>query len=192
MPQWAPTRVVSEPGAQNRVLELRDEEPYDMAVAERVFPASERVKLSFRVQLREIAQGATCEIEVQSQRHHRPMRIRLNKAWLSHDHGRRTAPQMRIAPQRWYEIELDMDCASQSYSLSVDGSTVQEKIPFTEKTPNLERIVFRTGSWQGLVPSHLIEVPQIERPGGLDYDDLPGADTPVAATAFWIDDLKTQ
>lgn len=192
LPQWAPTRVVNEPGTQNRVLELRDEEPYDYALAERVFPASKRVKVSFRVQLREIAQGATCEIEVQSQRHHRPMRIKLNRAWLSHDHGRRTAPQTRISSQRWYAIELDLDCASQSYTLRVDGSTVEEEIPFTEQTPNLERIVFRTGSWNGLVPPHLLEAENIERPGGLDYDDLPGADMPVSPTVFWIDDLTTR
>lgn len=192
LPQWAPTRIVTEPGSTNRVLELRDEEPYDMAVAERVFPASERLNVRFRVQARQVAQGATCEIEVQSQRHHRPMRLKINGAWLSYDHGRRTGEQIRITPQRWYDVELDLDCATQSYSLHIDGVLIQEKIPFTEQTPNLERIVFRTGPWNGFVPSQLIEVSRIERPSGLDYEDLPGADTPVAPTVLWIDDLTTR
>ena len=42
VPTWAPIAPIAEPGATNRVLELRDEEPYDYAKAERVFPAAEK------------------------------------------------------------------------------------------------------------------------------------------------------
>lgn len=194
LPQWAPTRVVPESGggkAENHVLELRDAEPYDYALAERVFPSARRVTVSFRLQARQMPLGSTFEIEVQSQRHHRPMRLRLEGNWLSFDHGRRTDHQFKFAHHRWHQIELELDCDKQAYSLRVDGELVRPAIPFTEKTDSLERIVFRTGTWRGAVPINLVNDGG-ERPGGLDTEDLPGADVPVAPALFWIDDVITR
>jgi hypothetical protein len=191
LPQWAPTQVRTEPGTGNRVLELRDEEPYDYALAERIFPPSRRVNLSFRVQARQVPQGGMLEIEVQSQRHHRPMRLRFDDAWLSFDRGRRTDEQLRLTPHRWYHVELDLDCVKQAYVLRLDGRTIREAIPFAEPAETLERIVFRTGPWRGLVPPHIINDGG-ERPSGLDTEDRPGADAPVAPSVFWIDDLVTR
>lgn len=194
LPQWAPTRVVAEttstqPG--NHVLELRDAEPYEYALAERVFPSSRRLKIGFRIQARTLPLGRTFEVEVQSQRHHRPLRLRLEGNWLSFDHGKRTDHQVKFSHQGWHQIELDLDCEKQTYALSVNGAVVRPAIPFTEKTDSFERIVFRTGTWRGLVPAGLVNDGG-ERPSGLDTEDLPGADAPVAPTVFWIDDLQTR
>lgn len=191
LPQWAPSRVVTEPGTSNRVLELRDEEPHDYARAERVFPASKRINLRFRIQTRQLAYGGTLEIEVQSQRQDRPMRLRLNDRWFAFDHGRRSGEQVRVRDQRWYEVEMDFDCEHQTYSLRLDGATVHDSVPFTEPTETVERIVFRTGPWRGLVPPRLVDSGG-ERPSGLDTEDVPGPDRPVAPSVFWIDDLSTR
>lgn len=191
IPQWTRLHPVAEPGTSNRVLELRDEDPYDHVIAERVFPSAARVQINFRVQARQVAHSTGLEIEVQSQRHQRPMRLRLNQAWLAYDHGRRAHPeQVRIELQRWLEIELALDCATQTYALKVNGRVAKADIPFTEKTEALERIVFRTGPFRGLVPPHLNDGG--ERPGGMDAEDLPGGDERAAPTVFWIDDLRTR
>jgi hypothetical protein len=191
IPQWTGVNVVEESGQSNRVLELRDQEPYDYVVAERIFPSVRRARIAFRVQARQVAHSDSLEIEVQSQRGHRPMRLRLNRDWLSFDHGRRTYEQVRVTPQRWYAIELDLDCGAQAYALKVNGKVVREGIPFTEQTDSLERIVFRTGPYRGLVPSYLI-TDGGERPSGLEFSDLPGADQPVAPSVYWIDDLNSR
>ncbi|HEY0863966.1 MAG TPA: hypothetical protein VGD97_07675 [Lacunisphaera sp.] len=191
LPQWAPTRVVAEAGTTNHVLELRDEEPYDYALAERLLPAARRLHVSFRVQVREAQLGSTLEIEVQTQRSDRPMRLRLNRDWLAFDRGPRPNKQVRLSPQRWYAIGLDFDCEQQTYSLSVDGTVVQAGIAFAEKAERLERIAFRTGPWRGLVPPEVVERGG-EKPGGLSQEDLPGADERAAPAVFWIDDLKTR
>ena len=46
IPQWAPVSVVDDPlEAGNRVLELRDEDPYEYALVERAFPESSMILL---------------------------------------------------------------------------------------------------------------------------------------------------
>ena len=134
LPQWAPTQVVAEPGSVNHALELRDEEPCEYALAERIFPSSRHVNLHFRIQPYQVPHGAVLEIEVQSQRNQRPMGLRFNDGWFSYDHGRRTAEQIRINPRRWYDVELDLDCAKQTYALKFDGAKVEDAVPFTERT----------------------------------------------------------
>jgi len=48
--QWAPIRVVEDPHQPgNKCLELRDEDPYDYALAERAFPESLHLRVEFRI-----------------------------------------------------------------------------------------------------------------------------------------------
>src|SRR5205085_3995940 len=49
VPQWTQAHLTVEPGTDNHVLELRDEEPYDYVVAERIFPSTKHLRVSFRV-----------------------------------------------------------------------------------------------------------------------------------------------
>ncbi len=190
VPQWTHALVVTEPGTANHVLELRDEEPYDYVVAERIFPSSRHLRVSFRVQAREVRHSNQLEVEVQSQAGARPMRLRLNEKWLSRNRGREPGPQFRSHLQEWHRIELDLDCAAQAYSLSIDGKVFQQDIPFVGATPSFERIVFRTGPYRGDVPVNELTPP--ERPNGLDSEDLPGADERVTPSVYWLDDLKTE
>lgn len=187
LPQWTQVHIAAEPGTGNHMLELRDDEPYDYTLAERILPSAKHLQVCFRVQAREVRHSNQLEIEVQSQAGMRPMRLRLNQAWLSHDRGRLPYKQLRTNLQQWYKIELDLDCAKQAYTLRVDGAVIQEDIPFTEATPSLERIVFRTGPYRGFVPSSTLNGG--ERPAGLDSEDLPGADERVAPSVYWIDDV---
>jgi hypothetical protein len=191
LPQWAPSRVVLEPATNNHVLEFRDEEPCDHAQAERLFPSAKKLQIRFRAQARQTVINSFLEIEVQSQRHHRPMRLRFDDRWLSYDHGTKNYDQVRLTGQRWYEIELALDCEKQVYALKLDGVVVRADIPFTEKTDALERIVFRTGPWRGLVPAQLVDGSP-ERPTGYDTEDIPGSALRSAPLVFWIDDLSTR
>jgi len=191
LPQWAPVAPVAEPGTANRVLELRDEEPYDYAKAERVFPAARKVTVKFRVQARAVAQGTALDIEVQSQRGDRPMRLRLDRHWLGFDRATHRPEPVAVSPGRWYGVELAFDCERQTYAVSVDGRLVHEALPFAEKTGSLERIVFRTGPFRGWVAPNIVDQGE-DKPSGLDTEDQPGADERTTPSVYWIDDLETR
>lgn len=158
-------------------------------VAEKIFPSATHLNINFRVQSREVRHSNQLEIEVQSQAGMRPMRFELNQNRLSRDRGRTPGKQFRTHQQQWYRIEVELDCAKQSYTLHINGAVFQKNIPFVEPTPSFERIVFRTGPYRGLVPSSLVNAAG-ERPAGLDTEDLLGADEKVAPSVYWMDDLN--
>ncbi len=187
-PLWARVSVVAEPGQRtNRCLELRDAEPYDYALAERAFPESRRLKIAFRVQVRK-AGVAALDCEVQDRQGQRPLRLHLDGAWLAADLGRQRAEPYAIKPGQWLNIQLALDCATQSYELSVNGSALR-KIPFAKPVESVERLVFRTGPWRGAVPSEIVDGQPARL--GLDEEDLPGADEKVAESIFLLDDVMT-
>jgi len=187
-PQWAPISVVRDPANEaNQCLELRDEEPYDYALAERVFPESERVTVEFRVLARQIG-TARLDSEIQDRHGRRPMRLHVDPKWLSADLGRQSADPIRMKLKQWLNIRIDLDCAAQRYDLIVNGES-RRQIPFAEKVDSVERLVFRTGPWRGDVrPTILDGQPKTL---GLDEEDLPGADGRSRASRYLIDEVRT-
>ena len=189
LPQWARARLVTDPVAAKRVLELRDEDPWDYAQAERIFPAAHRLRLRFRCQGRELPPGSSFEIELQSQRHHRPVRLKFVANELACEGGASAMPSVPFALGQWRAIELECDCNLSRYTLRIDGTIVRAGIAFAEPAPLLERIVFRTGPWRGRVPAHLVDGDKAATFAG---EDLPDADAPMPATVFWIDELTAE
>jgi hypothetical protein len=186
LPQWAAARIAIDVTTGRRLLEMRDEEPWDYAQAERMFPATRKMRVRFRVQGRELASRGSFEVEVQSQRHERPIRLRFNADGLSCDGGP-IRPAVPFAFARWYACLVECDCESGCYTLQVDGATVHARVPFAEPAALLERIVFRTGPWRGLVPAHLVK----GSAANVDGEDV-GEDTKAAPTVFWVDELSTE
>jgi hypothetical protein len=83
-PLWAPVRVAEAEGS--RVLELRDEDPYDYARAVRVFPATHGVKVSFRLFARQT--DARLEIDLLDAKGARPVRLAFGedgRLWACHE-----------------------------------------------------------------------------------------------------------
>lgn len=185
-PQWAPVSLVAAPGG-GRCLELRDEEPCDYALAERVFPESRRVRVEFCLRV-ERAGAAALHVELQNGRGVRPLRLRLDGEWLMADMGKHTVEPFRIAPDTWLRVRLDADCEAQRYDLSVNGQT-RASIPFSQPVESLERLLFRTGPWRGDVrPAFVDGQPAVL---GLDAEDTPGADERVPVSVFLVDDVRT-
>lgn len=187
LPQWAPAAIVNDPrDPANRCLELIDEEPWDYAKVERVFPESTRLTISFRIYLAEVGHGAL-EIEVQGARSERPMRLRLDPTWLMFDHGKVEATPIPLQMQQWASIELTIDCEAGSYTCRVNGRTLPGEIRFNENVRSLQRLVFRTGPWRMDVRATIRD----GYPGnpGLDQEDLPGAGTRAPRSRYLIDDL---
>lgn len=187
LPQWAPAALVTDPrDTDNRCLELIDDEPWDYAKVERIFPESTRVTLAFRVYLAQVGHGAL-EIEVQGARSERPMRLRFDPEWLMFDHGKAEAAPTRIEMQKWVSINLDIDCEAGAYTCTVDGQTQPEPIRFNETIDALQRLVIRTGPWRMDVRAAIRD----GYPGnpGLDQEDLAGSGTRAPRSRYLIDDL---
>ena len=191
IPQRAPINVISEPGQNNKCLELRDEDPYDYAKAERIFPQKSVLKIQFRFNARNIVQGHALEIEVQDIHGTRPMRLRIDQHWLSLDR-KQVFPlyPLPIGTNKWYKVTLQLDCNKQSYNLALNGQWLRRDIAFAEKVDSLQRIVFRTGPYRGYVPPDVVDE-GAPKPAGLNSEDLPCPDEKVPACVYWIDDVRT-
>ncbi|HUW20796.1 MAG TPA: hypothetical protein VMW16_15970 [Sedimentisphaerales bacterium] len=190
VPKWAPISIVKDPQNRgNKCLELRDEEPYDHAIAERAFPPSRAVTVRFRIMLAALPQGRCVEFEAVNAQGTRPMRLRLDRRWLYMDHQLMTINPVAITTGKWYEVTLKLDCNSQSYDVAVNHEWVRKGVAFAEKADSLERMVFRTGPYRGDVRALIVD--SEPRPSGLYTEDLPDADEKVPVSVLLIDDVKT-
>jgi hypothetical protein len=158
--------------------------------AERVFPGAARVRVSFRLNGRELPADGSFEIEVQSQRHHRPVRLRITRGGLACEGEAHRLPPIPFELKRWYVLTLNCDGVAGRFTLSVDGTPVYVAVPFAEPAPVMQRIVFRTGPWRGRVPSHLVD--GSPKSVELEPGDLPGADLRAPPIVFWVAGLATQ
>lgn len=191
LPQWAPTRIVVEPGTGNHVMELRDEDPADYAKAERLFPAAAKAVVHLRIQGRQVPHDGVLAIEVQTQRHDRPVCLYLKDEWLYVAHTRRSMKTpFALQYRRWYDIALLFNCDAQTYTLEIDGEVIHRDVEFSEPAETLSRVVFRTGAWRGLAPAEAWDRDH-DMPLGLQQD-MPGVDAPADPTEWWIDDLSVK
>ena len=190
VPAWAPIEVVSSGGTKGRVLQLRDHDPYDYALAERAFPPSARGTVEFRVFLKSIGKDIL-EFELLNQRSERALRLRFDSAHagLTFDLGDAEPEPVPFTAGGWHHVKLVFDAGQGWYDAWVDGENVKERVELTTKGETLERMVFRTGSWRGDV--RLLFLDGEPSAPGLDAEDLPAAGEKVAESVFWIDDVKT-
>jgi len=189
IPKWAPTSVVLDPeNPDNRCLLLKDEDPYDYALAERAFPESAKMEIRFRVRLEAVGQGAF-EFEVHDRSGKRPLRLRMDNDWTTLDLGEVSTDPLRSSSKRWMEVALRLDCESQSYRVALDGKWKEEAIGFNEKVESIERLVFRTGPWRSDVRPWIVDGEPANR--GLYMEDLAGADEKAPVTMVLIDDIRT-
>jgi hypothetical protein len=187
----APVEIDFDSISGNKFLVLKDEDPYDCALAERAFPKAAVKQISFRFNINQIALGHALEIEVQDQRGNRPIKLRMDREWLSFDFKKIKADAYPVAPGEWYNIKLNIDCNKKNYTVAINGIAQSKPIEFADKTDNVERIVFRTGPYHGYVQPADVEngTPST---AGLDNESLPGAGEKVPASVYFIDDLVTK
>ncbi len=189
VPKWAPLEITSKDDQfVDNVLRLTDEDPYDYLRVEKLIPESK--KLSVKFSIKQVHVGpAKLEFEVHDIKGERPLRLLFSEEWLMFDRGPLEIDPVEYSVGEWRDIELKLDCETQSYDVYLDKEVVKEKIPFAVKTESLQRIVFRTGPWRGDVRPFIVD----GEPGnpGLYQEDLPGADFKVGASIFEIDNIQT-
>jgi hypothetical protein len=190
VPLWAPIDVIEPVGDDNRVLELRDEDPYDYALVKRAFPPTGKGTVEFRVLLREMGKDIL-EFELHDENNARALRLRFDPGHfgLSFDLGGTEEGPMAIQVNRWHEVKLAFDCGAGEYDVWVNGEKVREGLDLDIDSPSLERMVFRTGAWRSDVRPLLLEG-EPDAPG-LETEDLAAAGEKVPGSVFWIDEVRT-
>jgi len=188
-PQWAPINVLEDPHQPgNKCLELRDEDPYDYALAERAFPESAQVKIEFRVLAVQVGHGVL-EVEIQDRSGHRPLKLRLEDKWLAQDQMTRWVRPIPVSKSEWLTVELVINCTAATYDLALNGKVIGRELKFAEKVETVERVVFRTGPWRGDVRAIFVEGEHATL--GYTSEDRGGADQRVPLSVYLIDDLKS-
>jgi len=190
IPKWAPINIVEVPGTMNHVLQLMDEDPYDYACAERAFPPISKATIEFSVFIKDLGKDIL-EFELRDENDERASRLRFDprQYGLAFDLGNVETDPVQISENKWYAVKLSFDCVKGGYDVWLNGKKVKEDVKFNVTTQTLERMVFRTGSWRQDVPQLLING-EASAPG-LETEDLAGADSKVAKSVFWIDNVKT-
>jgi hypothetical protein len=188
--KWAPISVQKD--KNNTYLELRDEEPYDYAKVERVFPKAKVKEISFSFNVNKIETGRALEIEVQDQGSGRPLKLRIDKEWLGFDiESARVHDLIKITQNQWHDVKLLIDCNKGEYRFSIDGKEYKEAILFNDKVEAVERIVFRTGPHRNYVETEILEK-GTPLASGLYFEDMPGSGEKTAACVYFIDNIITK
>jgi len=186
---WAPISIGMESG--NKYLTMKDEEPYDYAVVERIFPKGSKKYIEFKFRAPHLPQGTSIQIEVQDQRGNRALRLRLDKDWFSFDILPISLDPIKLDPTKWHHVQLKINCKEGTYQPVIDGKVIHEKINLATDLKDIERIVIRTGTYRGHVPAGVAEI-GIGRQSGFYSEDLPGADVKAPMIEFHLDDLVTR
>ncbi|MFC2133973.1 hypothetical protein ACFLTH_05095 [Bacteroidota bacterium] len=190
--QWAPSNIIKDPfDKTNSCLELVDEDPYDYAKVERIFPESKNVKIKFRTNMLEVPMGQAMYVEVLDQKGNRPVELRFGHDWLNMDKGRQKVNAAKqVKTGIWYDVELDLSTETQSYCVTVDGEVIGTDIKFDVEVESLERIEFRTGPYRGMAPPLFYDRPLAT--AGYETENLPGSEVKTTKSVYLIDDVFTK
>lgn len=158
-PLWARVAVVDFPSADNKSLMLADHDPCDYACAERIFPGSKRLSLTFRLWAAQIA--GEFHIELVDGKGTGAVRVKLDADGCIQ--ARQQKPHHEVGAyeaERWYDFTIRADTRRSRFDLIVDEVTLVQDGHFIEHVESLERVVFRTARrrWWPTTETEIIEL----------------------------------
>ncbi|MFO1095645.1 MAG: hypothetical protein U0992_20425 [Planctomycetaceae bacterium] len=179
-PRWASVKVVEagEPG--NKVLELRDRDPYDYARAVRVFPETTRASVAFKV--RALRAAGRLEIDVTDRFGHRPVRLALGEDGSLQVSRSGEWKSVAKVGADWQSVNLTVDLVAGTFDVSANDQLVADDFALAEYVESVERISFRTGP---------VRTEPTLRSSTADTPDVtdPNPDVPLPEAVFQIDDV---
>jgi sialidase-like protein len=174
-PRWAPV------GIEGGVLELRDSDPYDLAMAERIFPVAKKMQVEFSVTAGQNDHGQL-QIEMQNAQNLPAMRLSFEPdGTLIAKAGARVKKVMSYAAGVAYRVRIGVNADTRSYTVNINGKDVLTQL-FFQPVESFGHIVFRTGEAR--------HFPTADSPAEADTDQ-PKAGEPVEAASYSIGYLKT-
>ena len=172
-------------------LVLKDEDPFDYAVAERKVPASAMLNVSFDLQAAQTRNGLL-QIEFLDAKGTACTRVEMtNEGYLRVKNNARYGNVMTYKANQTYHLDATLDAKHRQLTLTVgvldaDGNVVQRKTTkriFFAPVHQIERIKFRTGNQRTF--------PTIDTPADW-YGTLPNAGTTDTTAIYRIAHFKTR
>lgn len=174
-PLWAPVTIT------DNGLQLKDADPYDYALAERVFPVAKKMTAEFALTPAQNDHGQL-QIEFQDERNAPAVRFSFEPdGTFIAKAGARTKKMLTYQPGRTYVIKVSLNTDTRMYTVNIDGKDVLTQL-FFAPVESFGHIVFRTGE-----PRHF---PTPDSPAEADTDQ-PNAGARVPEAGFIIQYLKT-
>lgn len=179
---WAPVGIEKFNG--EKVLTLRDSDPFDYARAERVIPIAQQMETTFTV-IPEQNNHGLLQIEFQNEKGLPSIRLIFDEdGKLKTKAGSRFRTLASYEAGKKYTIHLSLDTTSRSYKIIVNDQKESNQI-FYAPAHSIARIMFRTGEQR--------HFPTPDTPADKeDYDDLPNTGMSIPEAVFYIKSLTTK
>jgi hypothetical protein len=174
-PRWAPVSLA------NQALTLKDADPYDFAMAERIFPTAKKLQVEFSISAGQNDHG---QLQIEMQDEHNTPAIRLSfesDGSLIAKAGARTKKMLSYQPNTPYIIRITANTDARMYTVNINGKDVLTQL-FFAPVESFGHIVFRTGEAR--------HFPTADSPAEADTDQ-PKAGDPVPVASYSIQYLKT-
>lgn len=179
-PVWAPVRIETLNDGV-RYLALKDQDEFDYARAERLFPASEQIQVEFSLKPARNDKGLL-HIELQDQKGTPALRLIFDEdGMIKYKEGYRIKNIMNYDPGVEYRFRIEARTVNRSYDLFINDEQIKTAL-FFSPVHSLERIMFRTGEVR--------RFPDADTPTDQDFNMKQDGKSLPAAT-YYLKYVKT-
>lgn len=179
-PLWAPVSIEKAPDG-SKALTIKDKDPFDYAKAERVVPASKRLKVEFTIVPAQNNTGHL-DIEFQNEKNHPAIRLTLDSVGaLETKNGYRQKNLLKYEAGKEYHVVLKLNTDTRFYSININGKDLPNAL-FFAPVLSIDKVVFRTGGVR--------RFPNADTPTDQDYD-LKNAGGVAPEAVYYIKSFKT-
>ena len=179
-PVWCRVAIVKT-GEGKKLLSLKDSDPFDYAKAERIFPASKRIRAEFSIVPLQSDRGLL-EIELLDKKGTPCLRLSFDSLGnILTKAGYRNKTIGTYQAGVAYNFIIELNTTNRFYTVTINGKNTGNNLCFAP-VEQVERIAFRTGSVR--------RFPDADTPTDQEYD-LPGAGSQGKESAYQIQYLKT-
>jgi hypothetical protein len=178
-PAWA--RVGVEMHNGQKYLSLQDKDEFDYAMAERLFPPSEKINVEFTVESGQNDHGSLY-VELQNEKNTAALRLIFDAdGALKTKAGYRMKDLMKYQTNQKYTVRIEAQTSNRYFEVFVDGKNVGNGL-FFAPVASLQQVVFRTGEVR--------RFPNVDTPTDQDFD-VKQDGKPILEANFWISLVKT-
>lgn len=178
-PAWA--KVGVEKHHDQKCLSLQDKDEFDYAMAIRLFPSSEKIKVEFKVEAGQNDHG-TLYFELQNEKNTTAMRLVFDAdGVLKTKAGYRMKNLMNYQTDQKYTVRVEAQTSNRFFEVFVDEKKVGSGL-FFAPVASLQQLVFRTGEVR--------RYPNVDTPTDQDFD-VKQDGKPIQEANYWISSVKT-
>lgn len=174
-PIWAPVKIEKD-NKGIKALVLRDKDPYDYAVAEKIMPVSKKLKVEFELEADQNDHGLL-QIEIHDAKGNAAIRLSLNnEGTILNKDGYNIGGIAAYEAGKKYKIRIEADANRNYFEVFINDEKKTGRICF-QKVDSFAKLMFRTGERR--------YYPNIESPQMQEFDVENGG-VPVKEAVFRI------